>query len=283
MTTFGCVMIGRNDNYGGRLKERASYVLNSACMTYDEVIFVDYNSRDKTLIEEIKDNLYTFDRLLCIVVPPSFHKDHTAYFPGAQACSEVLSRNIGLRRLNTDILISTNIDEFQPPRDYLKRYYNASDKDTMVTVARHGTNLEHIETLGGFTETLKIWEHLLNNTYPQSWAHKMTDDDIWSVVAWCGDMQIAHRDLWYEIRGFEEWQLGVSFHDSYVQRKVMEMGKNVAPSYDIPIWHLDHTKTSDYNESCNPNPKYLLLKEYPGMRNTEDWGFPREDFMGFKL
>ena len=38
------VIVSRNDNYGGNLIERSTYCINSSIETYDEVIYVDWNS-----------------------------------------------------------------------------------------------------------------------------------------------------------------------------------------------------------------------------------------------
>lgn len=51
------VIVSRNDNYGGHLNERATYALNSAINTYDEVIYVDWNSPTHSLLWDIEDYL----------------------------------------------------------------------------------------------------------------------------------------------------------------------------------------------------------------------------------
>lgn len=280
MTSYGCVVVSRNDNYGGNLKERAAYAINSCIETYDEVVFVDYNSRDKTLIEEIESDLLKTGKLRCIIVDNSFHVEATKSFLNPQPCSEVLGRNIGISRLTTDFIVSTNVDEINPPRNYIESFTSTED---MVTVARHGLSLEHIKSLGKPIEINKIRDILLTQNFPQSFPIKMTPEDVWSLVAWCGDLQIAHRNLWYEIRGFEEWQLGIGYNDSYVQRKVIELGHKVIVSYDIPIWHIDHGKSNDYKDGGSLNDSLCLSYAFPGLKNTNDWGFPYENFKEFTI
>ena len=53
---LSAVVITRNDNYGGYLNERATYCLNSAIETFDEVIYVDWHSETHSLLYDIKDN-----------------------------------------------------------------------------------------------------------------------------------------------------------------------------------------------------------------------------------
>ena len=80
---ISAVIVSRNDNYGGHLNERATYCLNSAIETFDEVIYVDWNS------EDFKGNLKH------IVITPEVAKILTNNDPHAQVCCEVLGRNIG--------------------------------------------------------------------------------------------------------------------------------------------------------------------------------------------
>ena len=54
---ISAVIVSRNDGYGGHLNERATYCFNSAIDTYDEVIYIDWNSPTHSLLYDIKDNI----------------------------------------------------------------------------------------------------------------------------------------------------------------------------------------------------------------------------------
>ena len=54
------VIVSRNDNYGGHLNERATYAINSAIDSFDEVIYVDWNSENHSLLYDIKDTFGGF-------------------------------------------------------------------------------------------------------------------------------------------------------------------------------------------------------------------------------
>ena len=41
------VIVSRNDDYGGNLKERSSYCFQSSIDTYDEVTYIDWNSPEE--------------------------------------------------------------------------------------------------------------------------------------------------------------------------------------------------------------------------------------------
>ena len=269
MSTYGVTLVGRNDNYGGRLAERAAYALNSCIISYDEVIYVDWNSRGETLHSVIKDNLLHTGKLRCITVTPEEHKMFTQHYPGAQHCSEVLGRNVGLRRLSTDFMASTNIDEINPPRRFLDSF---TDKNKFITVARRGTSLEHVQAIGSHNMVNDLREQMLYMAYNQSWA---VTREPYSLVEWCGDLQMAHKDIWYSIKGYEESQLGVGVHDSFIHRKAKEAGYIIEPNYEIPLWHLDHNKVGDYKDepSCVAESNACLYENYIGSNNPETWGF----------
>ena len=57
---ISAVICGRNDNYGGHLNERATYSINSMLETFDEVVYVDWNTEDgKNILTHI---VYNNDR-----------------------------------------------------------------------------------------------------------------------------------------------------------------------------------------------------------------------------
>jgi hypothetical protein len=277
MSTYGCVIVSRNDNYGGNLNERAAYAINSCIQTYDEVIYVDWNSRGKTLIEEIEPNLLKTGKLRCLIVTPEEHHLFTMHYNSPQPCSEVLGRNVGLRRLNTDYLISTNVDEINPSRNFLEERLNIYE---FVTVARRGTSLEHVESLGLPTEIDKIRDVLVQENHPQSWA---VSREPYSKVEWCGDLQAGHRDIWYAVKGYSQFQLGVGFHDSYIQRKIMSLGIQVIPSYSIPIFHIDHGKGNAYSEFGILNDTNCLKKDFNDIPNNDNWGCEEWIFKEFTI
>ena len=51
---ISAVITSRNDNYGGHLSHRARICLTNFIERYDEVIYVDWNSKTNSLIEDIR-------------------------------------------------------------------------------------------------------------------------------------------------------------------------------------------------------------------------------------
>jgi len=66
---ISAIIISRNDNYGGHLNERAIYAINSAINTYDEVIYIDWNSPTHSLLWDIQDNLQLKGNLKILLSP----------------------------------------------------------------------------------------------------------------------------------------------------------------------------------------------------------------------
>lgn len=273
---FGVALVGRNDNYGGQFAESLKYVLNSCLLTYDEVNFVDWNTPlDRPLLLDlIRPELFETGKLRYIIVRPELHHKLTDHFPYAEECSEVLGRNVGVRRLNTEYKICTNADEIQPPREYLEQH---ADPKIFTTVARHGVQMSDVKALGGPKDIESIRTQFAREGHNQAFPIRMSEDDCWSVVAWCGDLQMAHSDVWEEIQGYDETALGSSYADTYIQRKAMEMGYQVVAAYDVPIFHIDHHKSSELNSAKAANPTDVLYNWYPKYTKPEvsTWGLPQ--------
>jgi hypothetical protein len=63
-----------------------------------------------------------------------------------------------------------------------------------------------------------------------------------SVIEACGDFQIAHRDTWFAIRGFEEDRIKRYFADSIVQYKVIINGGEILAVDSPPVYHIKHER-----------------------------------------
>ena len=83
---ISAVIVSRNDNYGGHLNERATYCLNSAIDTYDEVFYIDWNSPEGSLLDDIKSNIDFKGNLKHIIITPEVASILTDYNPEAQKC-----------------------------------------------------------------------------------------------------------------------------------------------------------------------------------------------------
>lgn len=275
--TYGAVVVGRNDGYGGNLLERFSYCINSLVATFDEVIYVDWNTiGNPPLLEAIYPNLIKTNNLKMIVVSPEEHKLFTKNDPLAQNCVEVLGRNIGLRRLSTDFLVSTNIDIICPLRKYLEPL---TDPDTFYIGARRGILLEIVAHYGGYKDFSSL-QSILDEAklnYLQVGPSGAYPGERWSLVNCCGDFQLASRKLWYEIKGFEESLIYRGFADTNVQKKAKLAGKNLEVRYELPLFHIEHGGSFG-GTSKGVNNVGKAIKNFTTTSNMDTWGFSEYPF-----
>ena len=135
----------RNDDY--KENERVIVTLSSMLDTFDEVILLDWNTpKDKNpLLWEIEDKLPKTGRLKHMVIPPNAATQLTNYDPKAQACTQVLSSNIMLRRTDADWIVATTIDIIAPKKEVLNNFLLKADKNTFYTLSRRDFEISELE------------------------------------------------------------------------------------------------------------------------------------------
>jgi|TARA_B110000914_G_C15423770_1_gene427873 hypothetical protein len=285
--TISAVICGRNDNYGGHLIERATYSINSLLETFDEVVYVDWNTEQgkKILTDEldIKDR----SKLKVFTISPDKVMELIKGEQVPPMC-EVLSRNIGIRRAIGDIIVSTNIDIIAPSREQLDIVTSKLRQMEMITVIRKDLELSEVNKVFGNTHLenenvpiifgvdsirtklmspfVEITKNKLEQ-FPEKNHHTLS-----SVICGCGDFQIAHRETWYKIRGFEESMKKRQYADTTVQYKVLMQNGIVRGSNFPPIYHLEHER--DNSESILNSIEMVKTT-----LNEETWGFSHEDII----
>ena len=275
MNRLGAVVLGRNDGYGGNLESRASFCLNSLISTFDEVIYIDWGTvNNKTLPEEIRDNLIPNDKLKVFKITPEEVSYFTNNDPHAQVCNEVLSRNIGIRHSESDFIVSTAIDDVCPTRDYMDKL---TDKDIFYIGSKKRIQLVDVERLGGYKDILQVQNRLSEFPIPPPSYSGAYVGDEWSIVDSCGDFQFASRELWYEVKGFEEFLLYRGFYDTNVQKKVILSGKKVELRNELPVYHIEHAGGFGGYGGINNREKAIANFQLPS-KNKDTWGFSDYNF-----
>lgn len=271
VATYGACIIGRNDDYGGNLLERATYCLNSMIGYLDEVLYVDWNTENgkPSLIEEIKHDLIQSPNFHWVIVTPEQASAWVGSDPVAQnTVCEVLARNVGIRRLKSDFLISANIDMIAPQRRHIERI---TDTNTFYSTGVRHISLYVVRELGSRKYPHEFMPKLeqLESQYGQQPVVSIHPNDRFSMVSNCGDFQIAHRNVWYDIKGFEERLLGRGYADSNVQLKASLYHHNIAVAWDIPVWHIGHEGGSAGSGGWNNIDLAFTMTE---TTNPETWG-----------
>jgi len=277
------VIISRNDNYGGHLNERATYAINSAINTYDEVFYIDWNSPTHSLLWDIQDNLQLKGNLKHFVIPPSAAKQLTGYDSQAQLCCEVLARNIGIRRATGDYIVSTNIDIIHPKREDIETIINESDGNTMITLSRREVTWDIIKEFHGGDMKFQDWDKLRDYIYVNSEerikGEETVNGDNYSIINCCGDFQIAPKHIWNEIRGFEEELIYPLYADTNVQKKSVKHGFGLKAIYNPPMFHINHGSkgwggggiADGINKKANDLHRAITFQEKT--ENPDTWGF----------
>ena len=282
---ISAIICGRNDNYGGHLIERANYSINSLLETFDEVVYVDWNTEHGKNI--LTDDLDIKDRskLKVITIKPDKVKELTNGVKCQPMC-EVLSRNIGIRRAKGDIIVSTNIDIIAPTRDELNIAVSNLKPMEMLTVTRKDIELVDLDKqfkdvpfksdmmpliYGVDSIKMKLMSPFLEvdknliEKFPEKNHHTIS-----SIICGCGDFQVAHKETWCKIRGFEESMTKRQYADTTVQYKLIMEGGKVKASNFPPIYHLEHERD---NSSDILNSIEMVKKT----ENNEEWGFLHEN------
>jgi hypothetical protein len=280
---ISAIIISRNDNYGGHLAERATYAINSAIATYDEVFYIDWNSENHSLLYDIKNNLQLKGNLKHIVITPEVASILTNNDPQAQKCCEVLARNIGIRRATGDYIVSTNIDIIHPKREDIETIIKNSDDNTFITLSRREMTWDIIKEFHGGGLKYDQWNELRDYIYINSEERKdeektMAGDD-YSIINCCGDFQLAPRHIWDGIRGFEEELIYPLFADTNVQKKAVMHGFGLKAIYNPPMFHINHGSkgwggggiADGINKKSNDQYRAIIYQKQT--ENTESWGF----------
>jgi hypothetical protein len=280
---ISAIIISRNDNYGGHLAERATYAINSAISTYNEVFYIDWNSENHSLLYDIKDNLQLKGNLKHIVITPEVASILTNNDPQAQKCCEVLARNIGIRRATGDYIVSTNIDIIHPKREDIETIIKNSDDNTFITLSRREMTWDIIKEFHGGGLKYDQWNELRDYIYINSEERKdeektMAGDD-YSIINCCGDFQLAPRHIWDGIRGFEEELIYPLFADTNVQKKAVMHGFGLKAIYNPPMFHINHGSkgwggggiADGINKKSNDQYRAIIYQKQT--ENTESWGF----------
>jgi len=280
---ISAVIVSRNDNYGDYLNERAIYALNSAIHTYDEVIYVDWNSPTHSLLYDIKDNLQLKGNLKHFVITPEIASILTNNDPQAQKCCEVLGRNIGIKRAEGDWIVSTNIDVIHPKREDVENIIKINGNNNMITLSRREVTWDTIKEFHGGELKYQDWEllrnHISTNSEKREVYEKIVSGDDYSLINCCGDFQFAPKHIWNDIKGFEEELIYALFSDTNVQKKASMHGYGLKAIFEPPMFHINHGSkgwggggiADGINKKTNDQYRAVVYQQLT--ENTDSWGF----------
>lgn len=265
--TITAVIISRNDNYGGHLNHRSALCLINFIERYDEVIYVDWNSENRSLLEEIRSLVPKKGKLKHIVVTKQMIESFGLGLSNIQIV-EVLARNIGIRLATSDFIVSTNIDIIAD-----RPNLTSLDYDTLYVAPRRDVEPHEFLRVQNHKDFGDYLITNFQNYLAKPDANRIPEDvgDPWSTVVCCGDYQLAHKNLWYKMKGFEESMIYRNFADSNLMKKGAMCG--VISKLDLPVFHMNHYGHGDGSGGVtSSNDKYKYIQNFQQTENSENWG-----------
>jgi hypothetical protein len=275
------VVVNRNDGY--KDFERGLIHFKSMVRAFDEVNYVDWNSPNGSFIWEIEDKLPKKGKIKHYCIPSNV-VSQIIFDANAQKCNESLSRNIAIRRSDADWIVSTNLDVIPPTKQELKKLIKKLDKNTFYTISRREAPKDIIYN----SKTENRLRENLSNIPARHFPAKVTPNDNYSLINCCGDFQIAHRDVWNKIKGFEEEMIYACFVDTNVQKKAVLNDYNLKVLYEPALYHMEHgayftkadgTRVQDeentgaYKGETNAyNDAFKWVENFQSTRNMDNWG-----------
>jgi hypothetical protein len=273
------IVVNRNDGY--KEDERFIIHLKTLLDTFDEVNYVDWNSPEESFLTKIKDKIPQTGRIKHFVIPPEIHNTFSSFIPELPNCYDSLALNIPLRRTDADWIVCSHTDIIPPFKEDFLSFLNKCDKDTLYSVSRR--DIEYKEVIQN-KHKLEDYHKYLDQTSKPRYAYaKVTPNDNYSLINCCGDFQIAHRDLFHKVKGFEEGMPYKCFVDTNIQKKAVLNGFKIKAEFDLPVYHMSHTNmlpqahTEEIHKiSKEKIPKYNdswdWVEYFDQSQNDNDWG-----------
>lgn len=266
------ILYGRNDDY--KEDDRAVICITSLLDTFDEVWYIDWNSPEQrgSLLWQIEDRLPKTGRLKHIVIPPSIVKQLTP--PDASVGGSVLPNNIGIRRCDADWIVVTTMDIIAPNKDTFNKFLSEASKEAFYTLSRR--DIEYDEVMKNGIENWKAYRDILDKTTKERrFTAKVTPNDNYSLINCCGDFQLASKEVWNKIKGYEEQMYYACFPDTNIQKKAILNNFDLEAIFHVPLYHMSHTGMA--NDGTSPskqkyNDAYEWVEWFEETRNTSSWG-----------
>ncbi len=214
------VVFGRNDGY--KEKQRFAIHLTTMLETFDEVIYVDWNSPTRSFLYEVLDMIPKTGRLKHIAIPPEYALMMSNNDEKAQVCNSVLSFNLGLRRTDAEWIVLSTTDIIPPTKEALQKFILQANKNSLYTFSRR--DIEYDDVIVNLDRLDDYRKELDRTTEPRYFPTKVTPNDNYSIFNCCGDFQLATKNIWYKMRGYEEPMLYACFVDTNAQKKAVLYG-----------------------------------------------------------
>ena len=238
------IYYARNDEHGGNFLKRlkASFYTNIYLLEKNkidsEIIMVDYNTPDneQKLYEVLHINKLKYVKIRYIIVPPSFHKQFNG---NKKLPMNFNARNIGIRRSKGDFILSTCSDVIFSNELVLKLKNLKEDK--IYRVNRYDVNNCFLEFDLNYEEILDFCKkNIIDIHFNTNKGNFIPNTKIPMLhTNNCGDFQLAHKNIWFKLRGYPEIDLMGTHIDTLFEYMVYLSGYQ-EEIWEEKIFHIDH-------------------------------------------
>ena len=228
MSSVTVVVAGRNDDHGGDFRERLfrtaahNVTVMAACGLSWEYLFVEWNpvADRPRLADEFVANV---PRSRAVVVPASVHDAYSRH-PG-MPFHEMPAKNAGIRRATTPWVLVTNADVMFDPEALLPLAAGTLDPRTLYRSQRADVSPEL-----SFEQMHDPARHLDSGEGRERPV---------PYLGAGGDFCLASRDLWHELRGFDE-RIRFTTRGKDWQFFLSALARGIAVEFLGTVFHLDH-------------------------------------------
>ena len=260
------VVAGRNDDYGGNFRERLfrtaahnEIVLAASGLEW-EYLLVEWNpiAGKPTLSEEFVERV---PKSRALIVPSAAHVAYSLH-PG-MPFHEMPAKNAGIRRAATPWIVVTNADVLFEPSLFVKLASGTLDARTLYRARRVDVRPE------------LSWAEMQDPA-----AQLPSGEGLNPPVAYLGaggDFCLASRELWHELRGFDE-RIRFSTRAKDWQFFLSALARGIEVEFLGTIYHLDH---GGGFRNTDPSVRRTAAAHFGGpwdiefglpTRNRDDWG-----------
>lgn len=281
------ILYGRNDQHGYQYQKRVAISINAlAAMltaTQDEILFVDYNTRDDlpTLLESIQDTL-TDKAKLCLKIFRIRQSHHQARFKNKMTLEvvEAWARNVAIRFSNplNRWVLSTNTDMIfvsQHVTDSLTSII-ANLPDGFYVLPRY--ELPEYLWDSQFVRDQPAYNMTILREHAKALhLHKIIRQTAGVEYDNVGDFQLMLRKDIFDIGGFNENMI-LGWHvDANLNKRMAILYQQVTTLTDQLFgYHCNHTREETFSHSAfrleNSWYKYVTKVNSPLANENIAWG-----------
>jgi hypothetical protein len=265
-TSVTIVVAGRNDDYGGNFRERLfrtaahnEIVLAASGLEW-EYLFVEWNpvAGKPTLSREFVERV---PKSRALVVTAAVHDAYSLH-PG-MPFHEMPAKNAGIRRAAMPWIVVTNADVLFEPALFRDLAAGRLDAQTLYRARRADVRPD------------TSWEQM-----QEPGAQLPSGEGLQPPVEYLGaggDFCLASRNLWHELRGFDEL-IRFSTRAKDWQFFLSAITRGIPVEFLGTVYHLDHDGGF---RNTDPSVRRTAAAHFGGpwdvefglpTRNREDWG-----------